>query len=103
MGITFNPANRPSPGSNTWLMMWLWRALPNSFKANKERMAWPAGIIWDPGRPARSIIESKGVWAREGRKRNNPPNWVRKRRGDRSSCRTSAIGATSGRTRGGRS
>ena len=103
LGITFSPAKRASPSSKTWLMMWLWRALPNSLSPSSERMACPGGIIFVPGRPARVRMRSKGIRARYGRKRNRPPNFVRKRRGVRSSSRASATAAACGRTRRGRS
>ena len=79
--MTFSPANRASPSSRTWLMTWLWRAVPKSFRASKERMAQPAGIISEPGKPPGPRMRSKGTAARPGRKRNRPPNWVRKARG----------------------
>ena len=36
--MTFNPAKRASPWSNTRLMTWEWRAVPKSFKASRDRM-----------------------------------------------------------------
>ena len=50
--MTFKPAKRASPWSKTTLMTWPWRAVPKSFKAKSDRMAQPAGIISDPGKPA---------------------------------------------------
>ena len=64
LGMTFSPANRASPSSRTWLMTWLWRALPKSFSASSERIAQPAGIIFEPGSPA---------WARIRSKESRPP------------------------------
>ena len=40
-------------------MTWLCRAEPNSLRANRERIAWAAGIIREPGKPARLTIFSK--------------------------------------------
>ncbi len=79
------------------------RAVPNSFKPRSERMAAPAGIMLDPGNSARLKIRSKGIAARYGRKRNNPPNLVRNCLGARSNLATSATAAGSGRVPAGRS
>jgi len=103
LGITFKPANKASPSSKTELMTWLCRALPKSFNASNDRTAHPAGIIFDPGKPARERIASKSAETKYGRNRNKPPNLVRKARGVRSSWRTSAISAAVGRGRSGRS
>ncbi len=46
--LTFNPAKRASPSSKTEFMTWQWRALPKSFSAKSDRMAQPAGIIFEP-------------------------------------------------------
>ena len=98
-GTTFNPAKRASPSSSTELMTWLWRALPKSFIAKSDRTAHAAGTIFDPGKSQRVTTLSKRAETRYGRNRNSPPNLVRKPRGVRSSCRTSATSATSGRGR----
>ena len=66
-------------------------------------MAEPGGIISDPGNPDFLRMRSRGIEASIGRKRNRPPNLVRKDRGLRSSCRTSATSAVVGREPGGRS
>src|SRR5271157_6311216 len=80
-GTTFNPANRASPSSRTELMTWLWRALPKSFRASKDRTAHAAGIIFDPGNPARARTASRSAETSQGKNRNRPPNLVRKPRG----------------------
>ena len=95
--MTLRPAKMASPSSKTKLMTWLWRALPKSFSANSDRMAQPAGIIFEPGKPQRVKIASRSAETRYGRNRNRPPNLVRKCRGERSSWRTSAGSATVGR------
>ena len=50
--MTLSPANKASPSSKTEIITWLWRALPKSFRASSDRIAWPAGIISDPGKSA---------------------------------------------------
>jgi len=57
-------------------MTWLWRALPKSFKASSDRMAHPAGIIFDPGKPLRASSAGKLAETKLGRKRNKPPKSV---------------------------
>ena len=47
-------------------MTWLCRAVPNSFRASRERMAWPAGIMSDPGKPAAVRMWSNGSVAKDG-------------------------------------
>ncbi len=64
-------------------------------------MAEPGGIISDPGNPALLRMRSRGIKASIGRKRNRPPNLVRKDRGLRLSCRISATAAVVGREPGG--
>ena len=80
-----------------------WRAVPKSFKANNDRMAQAAGTMADPGKPLRARIPSKSAATRSGRKRNRPPNLVWRARGARSSWRTSATSAVTGRGWSGRS
>ena len=43
-GILFRPVKRVSPSPMTSLMTWFERALPKSFRASRDRMAWLAGI-----------------------------------------------------------
>src|SRR5271157_3101567 len=95
--LTFKPAKRASPLSRTTFMTCPWRAVPNSFKARSDRMAEPGGIISDPGNLDFLRMRSRGIEASIGKKRNRPPNLVRKDRGLRSSCRTSATSAVVGR------
>ena len=59
--MTLSPANRARPSSKTELITWLCLAFPNSLSANRERMAQPAGIIFDPGRSARLMSSSNGT------------------------------------------
>ena len=61
LGMTFSPAKRASPSSSTALMTWPWRAVPKSFRASSERIAQPAGIICEPGKPASRRIRSRGI------------------------------------------
>jgi hypothetical protein len=62
--MTLRPAKRAKPSSKTELRTWLWRALPKSFKAKRARIAWAAGIVLEPGKPASSRSLSKGMAAR---------------------------------------
>src|SRR5271157_996413 len=101
--MTFKPAQRASPLSKTTLMTCPWRAVPNSFKARSDRMAEPGGIIAEPGNPDFLRMRSRAIEASIGKKRNRPPNLVRKDRGLRSSWRPSATSAVVGREPGGRS
>jgi hypothetical protein len=65
LGITFSPAKSAKPWSNTELMTWLCRTLPNSFNASSERIAWAAGICCVPGKPAcSSCSRSSGIFVR---------------------------------------
>ena len=57
-------------------MTWRWRALPKSFRASNDRMAQPAGTMFDPGKPLRARTASRSAATRSGRKRNRPPNLV---------------------------
>ena len=66
-------------------------------------MAESDGIISDPGNPDFLRMRSRGIEASIGRNRKRPPNLVRKDRGLKSSCRTSATSALVGRELGGRS
>ena len=98
LGDDVQPGEEGQPWSQTELMTWLWRALPKSFSANSDRMAKPAGIIFEPGKLHRAkIVSSVGREHRYGRNKNSPPNLVRKCRGEKSSWRTSAGSATVGR------
>jgi len=64
--MMFSPAKSPSPSSRTWLMTWLWRTFPKSFRASSQRRARAAGIgglALVAGRAGREKERSAGVLA----------------------------------------
>ena len=50
-------------------------AVPESFRANSDRIAQPAGIICEPGKPASRKIGSKGMTARSARRGTGRRTW----------------------------
>ena len=62
-----------------------------------------AGTIVEPGKPAWRRMRLRGTCTSKGTKRNKPPNWVRHWLGCKSSWRTSATAAATGRASAGRS
>jgi hypothetical protein len=72
-------------------MRWLWRALPKSFSASRDRMSQAAGIIFEPGNSDRAGIASRFTETNQGTKTNRPRILVRKLRRVRLSWRTSAV------------
>ena len=101
--MTLRPANNPSPSSATVGMTWLRCSIDHSLSASIERSACSAGIILEPGRPARLASDSRLSATKPGTNKNSPPQTVSKRRGTSDNWRTSATASTVGRGRSGRS
>src|SRR5450756_1756001 len=103
LGLAFKPENRANPSSSIRRMRWLLCSMDQSLSARQARKAWAAGIIREPGKRAVSAQVATAKRARSGRKRNRPPQQVKKWRGARENCRASATASRVGRGVWGRS
>src|SRR3972149_2484585 len=70
--------------------------MDQSLRANIERSAWLAGIIFEPGSAADLASPSRARATKPGTNRNRPPHAVSKRRGASDSWRTSAGASRAG-------
>ena len=72
--MALSPQNSASPSSATMGMTWLLCSIDHSLSASIERSACSAGIILEPGRPARLASDSTSSATKSGTNKNRPPD-----------------------------